>query len=98
MTRHAKYALRGASVSQVVNLPLAVAAFEAVRAECLVTCEDGQVFYLVAAGAAAVCAVVADERAVAEEEEICIGVEKRATRVAAKAVNVPSVPSCVNTC
>lgn len=50
MTRHAEYALAGPCISEIINLALAVAAFETIRAECLVTCEDSEVFNLVAAG------------------------------------------------
>lgn len=43
---------------------------------------------------AAVCAVVADERAVAEQKQVGIGVEQGAAGVAAEAVDVPSITSC----
>ena len=82
-----------ARIAQVLNLPLAVATAEAGGAECLVAGEDGEVLDLVAAGIAAVGAVVADERTVAEEEQVGVGVEKSAAGVAAKAINVPSVAS-----
>ena len=70
MTAHAKDALRGARIAQVLDLPLAVATSEAARAEGLVAGEDGQVFDLVSAGIAAVGAVVADEGAIAKEEQV----------------------------
>jgi hypothetical protein len=41
----------------------------------LVAREDSQVFDLVAAGAAAVCTIVADEGAIAEKEQVRIRVE-----------------------
>jgi hypothetical protein len=41
----------------------------------LVAREDSQIFNFISAGTAAVCAVVADERSVAEKEEIRIRVE-----------------------
>lgn len=44
---------------------------------------------------AAVRAVVADEGAIAEQEEIRIRVEQGAAGVAAKAVNVPPIASCL---
>jgi len=91
MTRHAEDALAGPCVSQVVNLSLAVPAFEAVCAKGLITCEYGEIFDLIVAGGAAVGAVVADEGAVAEEEEIGVRVEEGAAGVAAEAVNMPSV-------
>lgn len=49
MTRHAKYALARPRISQVVDFALAVAAFEAVCAECLVACKNSEIFNLVAA-------------------------------------------------
>ena len=60
MTRHAEDALASPRVSQVVNLALAIPAFEAVCAEGLVACEDGKVFDLIVTGRAAIGAVVAD--------------------------------------
>ena len=67
MTRHAEDALASTRISQVLNLPLAVSTFEAGSAKGLVASEDGEVFDFVAACIATVCAVVAYERAVAEE-------------------------------
>lgn len=60
MTLHAEDALRRARIAQVFDFTLAIAAFETVCAKCLVAREDGEVFDFVAAGAAAVCAIVAD--------------------------------------
>ena len=60
MTRHAEDALASPRVSQVINLPFAIPAFEAICAEGLVACEYGEVFDLVVAGRAAVGAIVAD--------------------------------------
>jgi hypothetical protein len=91
---HAKDALRGARIAQILNLPLAVATAEAARAESLVASQDGQVFDLVAACIAAVCTVVADEGAVAEEEQVGVGVEQGAASVTSEAVDVPSVAGC----
>lgn len=67
MTGHAEDTLRGAGIAQILNLALAIPASEAVGTEGLVTGQDGQVFNLVAAVVAAVCAIVAYQRAVAEE-------------------------------
>lgn len=75
MTAHAEDTLARARITQILNLPLAVAALEAGSAECLIAGQDGEVFDLVATGAAAVCAVVADEGAVAEQEEVGVRVE-----------------------
>lgn len=76
MAAHAKYALRRSCISEVLDLPFAVPASEARRAEGLVPCEDSQILDFISAGTAAVCAIVADEGAIAEEEEVCIGVEE----------------------
>ncbi|KFZ11385.1 hypothetical protein V501_04804 [Pseudogymnoascus sp. VKM F-4519 (FW-2642)] len=70
------------------------AAAEAGGAEGLVAGQDGEVLDLVAAGAAAVGAVVADEGAVAEEEQVGVGVEEGVALVAAEAVEMPSVVCC----
>lgn len=94
MTGHTEYALRGSGIAKIIDLPLAIATSEAVCAECLISCQYSQIFDLVAARAAAVGAVVANERSVAEQEEIGIGVEEGATGVAAKAVYMPSISSC----
>lgn len=94
MAAHTKYALRRSCISEVLDLPFAVPASEAGRAEGLVACEDGQILNLVAAGAAAVCAVVADEGAIAEEEEVRIGVEEGPAGVASETVQMPSIASC----
>ena len=94
MARHAEDTLRGASIAQVLNLALAVPASEAVCTEGLVTSQDGQVFDLVATGIAAVCAVVANEGSVAEQEQVGVGVEQSAACVTAEAVDVPSVAGC----
>lgn len=91
MTRHAKDTLRRAGISQVLNLALAIPASEAVCTKGLVAGQDGQVFDFVAAVVAAVCTVVADERAVAEKQQICVGIEEGAAGVAAETVDVPSV-------
>lgn len=73
---------------------LAIPTPEAIRAEGLITSQDSEVFDFVATVVAAVCAVVAYERSVAEQEEIGVGVEESAAGVAAEAVDVPSVASC----
>ena len=75
MAVHAKDALRRSRIAKVLDLFLAIAAFEAVCAKSLVTSQYSQIFNLVVAGAAAVGAVVADQRPVAKEEEVRIGVE-----------------------
>jgi len=94
MTIHAEDALTGARIAQVLDLALAVPTSETGGAKGLVAGEDGEVFDLVAAGVAAICTVVADEGAVAEEEEVCIGVKEGSACVTSEAVNVPSVAGC----
>ena len=66
MTAHAEYPLRGARISEVLNLSLAVATPKACAAECLVPGENGKILDLVSTGIAAVRAVVAYQRAVTE--------------------------------
>lgn len=83
--------MRRAGIAQVLDLPLAVAASKACRAEGLVARQDGQVFDLVVTSATAVGAVVAYEGAVAEQEEVGVGIEKSIACVATKAVEMPSV-------
>lgn len=95
MAGHAKDTLRGAGIAQVLDLALAVPASEAIGAKGLVAGQDGQVLDLVAAMVAAVCAVVADEGAIAEQQQVGVRVEQGAAGVAAEAVDVPSVPSCL---
>jgi hypothetical protein len=93
VARHAEDALRRAGIAQILDLALAVAAAEAVGAKGLVARQDGQVLDLVAAVVAAICAVVAYQRAVAEQQQVRVRVEQGAAGVAAEAVDVPSVPS-----
>lgn len=93
MTVHAEDALRGARISEIFNLSFTVATLEAVGAEGLISGQDGEVLDLVAAAAATVGTVIADERSITEEKQVCVRVEESATSVASKAVDVPSVPS-----
>jgi hypothetical protein len=94
MTAHTEDTLGSARIAQILNLPFAVATAEAARTEGLVAGEDGQVFDLVAASIAAICTVVADEGAVAEEEQVGVGVKQGAAGVTSEAVDVPSVAGC----
>lgn len=91
MTAHAENTLRCPCITQILYLSLAVSASKAGGAKGLVTSQNRQVFDLVAARAAAISAVVADEGAIAEEEEICIGVEEGTTGIATEAVEMPSI-------
>ena len=65
MTVHAKDALGGAGIAQILDLPFAIPALEAVGAESLVAGEDGEILNLVPTAATAVGAVVADQGAIA---------------------------------
>jgi hypothetical protein len=94
VARHAEDSLGGAGIAQVLDLSLAVAAAETVGTEGLVAGQDGEVLDLVATVIAAVGAIVANERAIAEQQQVGVRVEQGAARVAAEAVNVPSVPGC----
>lgn len=91
MTAHAKDTLRRPRVAQIFYLPLAVSTPKTGCAKGLVSGQDCQVFDLVAACAAAICAVVADEGAIAEEEEVGVGVKKGPAGVATEAIQMPSV-------
>ena len=93
MTVHAKYPLRRPGIAKILDLLFTVPTFEAGGTEGLVSGENRQVFDLVAAGAAAVCAVVANEGTITEEEKVCVGVEECTTGVASKAVDMPPVSS-----
>ncbi len=87
MTAHAEDALRCPRVSQVLNLPLAVATPKAARAEGLIAGQYSQILNLVTACVAAVSTIVAYEGAVAEEEEVGVGVEESSAGVTAEAID-----------
>jgi hypothetical protein len=91
---HTEDTLRGSCIAQVLNLSLAIPTPEAVGAKGLVAGQDGEVFDLVPAVVAAVGAVVADQGAVSEQQQVGVRVEQGAARVAAEAVNVPSISRC----
>ena len=91
MAAHAKDSLTRARITQVLDLSLAVATPKAGGAEGLIAGEDGEVFDFVAACVAAVGAVVADEGAVAEQEEVRVRVEQGPAGVTAEAVDVPAI-------
>lgn len=94
MAGHAEDSLRRACIAQVLDLAFAVPTSEAVGAECLVACENSEILDFIATVVAAICTIVANEGAIAEEEEVRIGVEEGTAGVAAEAVYVPSVASC----
>jgi hypothetical protein len=60
----------------------------------LVARENGEIFDLVAASVAAVGAIVTNEGAVAEKEQIGVRVEQSAACVTSEAVDMPSVAGC----
>ena len=91
MTAHAEDALGCPRIAEILDLPLAIATSEACFAEGLVASQDGQVLDLISASIAAVRARVANERAISKQEEVRVGVERRATVVASEAIDVPSV-------
>jgi hypothetical protein len=66
MTTHTEYPLGCASISEIFDLALTIPTTKASCAERLVASEDSEVFDLIAACTAAVCTIVADERAVTE--------------------------------
>ena len=75
MTFHTKDALCSARITQVLNLSLAVATFEAIGAKGLISCQDSQILNLVTTTTATVSAVITYQRAIAEEKKIRIGIE-----------------------
>lgn len=94
MTSHAEDALRGSRIAQVLDLALAVSTTKTGGTESLVAREDSQIFDFVATGCATICTVIADKGSVAEEEEVCVRVEKCAACVTSEAVKMPSIASC----
>jgi len=91
MAVHAKDAVRRPGIAQVLNLPLAVPTAEAGCAKGLIARQDGKVLDLVPAGATAVGAVVADERPIAEKEQVRVRVQQCVAGVAPEAVKMPSI-------
>lgn len=93
MTIHAKDPLRCTRISEIFNLPLAVPTLKAIGTEGLVACQNGEILYLVAAAVAAICTVVADQRAIAEQEEVRIRVEQGLASITPEAIDVPPIAS-----
>lgn len=91
MAVHAEDALGGAGIAQVFDLSFAVSAAKTLRAEGLLPGQDGQVLDLVPARTTAVGTVTADEGAISEKEQVCVGVEKGATGAAAEAFDMPAI-------
>lgn len=91
MALHTKYSLRSPGVFEVLDLLLAIPTFEAGCAKSLVARENCQVLDLVAADTTAIGTIIADERAIAEEEEVCVGIEDSAAGIATETVYMPSI-------
>lgn len=93
MAFHTEDPLRCPCIAKIFNLLFTISTPEAAGAKRMVACEDSQILNLVPTCTAAVCTIVADEGAIAEEEEIRIGVEEGPASIATKAINVPSIAS-----
>lgn len=91
MTAHAKYALRSPCIPQIFNLALAVATSEAGRAKCLVSGKNSKILDFVTASATAIRAIVADERTVSKQEQICVAIKEGTASVASEAFDMPPV-------
>lgn len=61
----------------------------------MVASKNCQVLDLVAAGAAAVCAIIANQRPIPQKQQVRVRVEEGSAGVASKAIKMPSVASCV---
>ena len=68
MARHAKDTLRSTGISQILNLPLTVPTSKAISTESLVSRQNCQILNLVTAMIAAICTIITDQGAIAEEE------------------------------
>lgn len=86
MAVHAEYSLGCSGISQIFDLPLAIAARETRRAESLVPGQYCGVFDLVAACGAAISASITNEGSIIKEEGARVDVEEGAAYGAAKAI------------
>lgn len=91
MALHTEYSLGSPSIFEILYLLLAIPTFEACCAKSLVAREDCKILDLVPTDATAISAIIADERAVAKEEEVCIGVKNGTAGVATKTVYMPTI-------
>ena len=94
VTFHAEDALGGPCIFEVLDLLLTIPTAEARGTKSLIACQDGQILDLVVACAATVGTIVADQGAIAEQKEVCVGIEEGAAGVASETVNVPSIAGC----
>ncbi|KAL8782932.1 MAG: hypothetical protein Q9213_004988 [Squamulea squamosa] len=67
---------------------------EARGTEGLISGQDSQILDLVVACATAIGTIIANERAVAEKEEVCVRIEESGAGVTSETVNVPSIAGC----
>lgn len=88
---HAEYPLRRPRILQVLDFLPTASAPKACGTESLVAGKDGEILDLVPARTAAICTVVANERTIAEEEEVGVGIQEGAAGVTAETVNVPAI-------
>lgn len=88
---HTEDPLRCPCIFEILDLLFAIPTFEAGGAKSLIARKNGQILDLVPADATAVCTIIANERPIAKEEEICIGVEDGSARIATEAVYMPSI-------
>lgn len=91
MAFHTENSLGSPSIFEVLYLLLAITTFEACCAKSLVARENRKVLDLVPTDAAAVSAIIADERAVAKKKKVCVGVKNGAAGVATKTVYMPTI-------
>ena len=94
MAFHTKYTLRGPGIFEVFNLLLAISTAETGGTKGLVPGENGKIFDFVPTRTATVGAIVANEGAVAQEEQVGVRIEQGVTGIAPEAVNMPSIASC----
>lgn len=94
MAFHTKYTLRGPGIFEVFNLLLAISTTETGRTKCLVAGENGKILDFVSTRTATVGTIIANERAVAQEEQVGVRIEQGVTGIAPEAVNMPSIASC----
>lgn len=94
MAFHAKYPLRRPGIFEVLNLLLAVSTAETGGTKGLIPGENGKIFDFVPTGTAAIGTIVANEGAVAEEEQVGVRIEEGTAGIASEAVDVPSIASC----
>lgn len=91
MAIHAENTLGRPRIAEVLNLPFAVTATEALSTEGLVAGENSQILDLVTTRVTAIGTVAADQGSVTEEEEVGVRVEEGTAGAAAETVDMPSL-------